>query len=161
MPNPKGSRRPRPRQTARAATAVATAPSAQQLAAERAAAAPIPSSYRAVWWPAAVKLPDLDTPVRLAKVYATAEGLYVYTAAPVGIEARADGRAPFWFAPINYGETPRPATGYAASRAGVQLATSVGTVSVQALGGCGCGNGALKAWRPDWAQRVEAWEASA
>lgn len=123
----------------------------------RAATAPVPVSYRAEWWPAMVKLPDFPTPVRLAKVYATATGLYVYTRRPDRHE-HATGGTPHWWARVDYGKTPRPATGYAARDSGIRLVTEVGTVVVQPLGGCGCQNGFLRAWRPEWANRNEAWE---
>lgn len=157
--NPKSPRRPRRRQVA--TVDLPTDWGALAAAAlERALAAPVPVNYRAEWWPAMVKLPDFPTPVRLAKVYATATGLYVYTRRPAQ-QHRATGGVPHWWARLDYDKTPRPATGYAARDAGIHLATEVGNVVVQPLGGCGCQNGALKAWRPDWATRNEAWEATA
>jgi hypothetical protein len=124
---------------------------------ERAQAAPVPSSYRAEWWPAHVRFPDLETPARLAKVYATREGLYVYNRAP-GQNERATGGTPYWYARLFYDKTPKPVTGYAARNAGIPLVTEAGQVIITLLGGCGCANGALRAWRPQWAGRLEAWE---
>lgn len=124
---------------------------------ERAEGAPVPGSYKVEWWPASVVLPDMERAVRLAKVYATAHGLYVYARAPRQGD-RQSGGVPTWFAPLDYDKTPKPASGYAARNTGVHLVTSVGTVVVQPLDGCGCSNGLLKAWRPSWAGRNESWE---
>lgn len=132
-------------------------PALAAAALERALTAPVPVSFRAEWWPAMVQLPDYPTPVRLAKVFVAASGLYVYTARPP-IQHRATGGTPHWWARVDFDKTPRPATGYAARDAGVLLVTEAGSVVVQPLGGCGCQNGALRAWRPDWANRNEAWE---
>lgn len=130
-----------------------------ELALERAANAPVPRAFRHEWWPAMVRTPEGDT-IRVAKVYATASGLYVYAKVPAQAD-RATGGVPTWYAPINYSETPRPATGYAARKKGVRVVTEAGIVTVTPLGGCGCAFGQLKAWRPNWAQRNEAWEAPA
>lgn len=124
---------------------------------ERAGRAPTPTAYRAEWWPASVNLPDLRQAIRLARVYATPQGLYVYTRAPRQPD-RQTGGVPFWWAPLDYDKTARPATGYAARSAGIHLVTDVGTAVVQPLSGCGCSNGILKAWRPSWAARNEPWE---
>jgi hypothetical protein len=129
-----------------------------QDALQRAQSAPVPSSYKAEWWPAHVRFPDLEKPARLAKVYATPQGLYVYVRCP-GQMDRATGGTPFWYAPLLYDKTPRPATGYAARNAGIALFTEVGQVTLTVLGSCGCSNGSLRAWRPQWADRNEAWEA--
>jgi hypothetical protein len=120
---------------------------------------PVPVSFRAEWFPASVKLPDRDQPLRLAKVFATREGLYVYIRPP-GQNDRTTGAHPEWFSPIHYDKTPRPAGGYAARQKGFHVVTDAGTVVVQPLGGCGCSAGALKAWRPTWATRNEAWEST-
>jgi hypothetical protein len=118
---------------------------------------PIPSSYRAEWWPAAVRLPGIPQPIPLAKVYATAEGLYVYDQAPS--TGDPNGTRPVFFSPINYDKTPRPSTGYAARQAGIKLSTAAGDVIVQQLQGCGCAKRALGNWRPGWGSRIEPWEA--
>ncbi len=128
----------------------------QRAATLRAAAAPVPTAYRAEWWPAHVRLPDHVQAVPLARVYATTEGLYVFTRRPPQAE-RATGGTPFWWARLLYDKTPKPVTGYPARDAGIPLVTEVGTVTVTPLGSCGCGH-SLKAWRPQWAQRNEAWE---
>lgn len=117
-------------------------------------AIPRPTAITHRWWPAAVKLPDEAAPIRLAKVYATPQGLYVYDQRPED----ADGLSPRWFAPIDYSKTPRPVTGYVARNAGNQIVTSAGVVTVTPLGGCGCGAGALKHWMPSWARTAIAWE---
>lgn len=117
---------------------------------------PIPSAYRAEWWPAAVRLPGLPQPIPLAKVYATAEGLYVYDEPPS--TGDPNGSRPRFFSPIDYDKTPRPATGYAA-RQGIKLHTGAGDVIVQQLTGCGCAKRALGNWRPGWGSRIEPWEA--
>lgn len=108
---------------------------------------PDPTAYRAAWWPAAVTLPD-GTHFRLARVYATREGLYVYD----GVDHLAH------FAPIDYGKTARPADSYPANRKAARIITADGgVILVQRLGGCGCGH-PLKHWRPNWSNRHEAWE---
>lgn len=133
---------------------------AQVTAAEaRAATAPIPDHQLGEWFPAMVRLPDYPKPLRLAKVYATRLGVYVYNRVPAQAD-RATGASPFWWAPLRLDKTPRPPSGYAARDAGIHLVTEAGTVLVQPLGGCGCQNGSLRAWRPAWASRVEPWEAT-
>jgi hypothetical protein len=118
---------------------------------------PIPTAYRAEWWPAAVRLPGQPQPISLAKVYATAEGLYVYDEAPS--TGDPNGIRPKFYSPILYDKTPRPATGYAARQAGIKLTTAAGDVIVQQLTGCGCAKRALGNWRPGWGSRIESWEA--
>lgn len=117
---------------------------------------PVPATYRAEWWPAAVRLPGQPQPIPVAKVFATRDGLYVYRSVPAD---QNTGMPPDFYSPIHYDKTPQPRTGYAAQQAGVQIVTEAGVVIVQALGGCGCSYRALKTWRPAWANRCEAWEA--
>lgn len=142
--------------TPAAAVSIGMAGVAEKLAASP---VPIPVSFRGEWFPASVKLPDRDQPLRLAKVFATREGLYVYIRPPAQSD-RLTGAHPEWFSPIHYDKTPRPAGGYAARQKGFHVVTDAGTVVVQPLGGCGCSAGALKAWRPTWATRNEAWEST-
>ncbi len=117
---------------------------------------PIPSAIRAEWWPAAVRLPGQVQPIRVAKVYATRQGLYVYTSPPAD---PTNGLEPDFFSPINYDKTHRPGSSYAARQAGLIIVTDAGNVVVQQLGGCGCTHQALKSWRPTWANYNESWEA--
>lgn len=119
------------------------------------AATPTPTSIRAEWWPAAVRLPGQEQPIRTAKVFATREGLYVYTGRPADA---ANGLEPDFYSPILYDKTARPGTSYAARQAGHIIVTEAGHVVVQQLGGCGCTHQALKSWRPAWASYNEAWE---
>lgn len=162
--DPKGPRRHGTRTAGRRTGPPATPPpdwDALALAAQsRAESAPVPVSYKNEWFPAMVKVPDLPAPIRVAKVYATSSGLYVYTRRPRQGHTLTGG-TPHWWARVDYDKTPRPATGYAARDAGIHLVTEAGVVVVQPLGGCGCQHGSLKAWRPDWANRNEAWEATA
>lgn len=137
----------------------ARGPAASAVLLDDVPAVPIPVSFRGEWFPASVKLPDRDQPLRLAKVFATREGLYVYIRPPAQSD-RLTGAHPEWFSPIHYDKTPRPAGGYAARQKGFHVVTDAGTVVVQPLGGCGCNAGALKAWRPTWATRNEAWEST-
>jgi hypothetical protein len=138
--------------------AATTQPDPLQLAvAEQ--AIPTPTAMKAEWFPAAVRLPGDTNPLPLAKVYATAAGLYVYTRRPDQTDQTdPDGRTPHFYSPINFDKTPRPRTGYAARQAGITIHTDAGLVTVQPLGGCGCSARALKSWRPTWASRNEAWE---
>lgn len=115
---------------------------------------PIPGAYRLEWWPAAVRWPGIAQPIQPAKVFATTQGLYVYTRVPGD---PSTGLEPAYFSPVAYDKTPPPATGYAARQAGIIIETAAGRVIVQPLGGCGCAHRELKSWRPTWANRNEAW----
>jgi hypothetical protein len=126
---------------------------------------PVPTSYRAAWFPVSVRLPrepgGLEPKViRVAKVWATPQGLYVYTAPP---DDRATNPAsigtPEFFSPIDYDKTPKPSGEYAARQKAIRIITDAGDVRLQRLGGCGCSHRNLKNWRPTWATRNEAWEA--
>lgn len=107
---------------------------------------PVPTAYRWSWWPAMVTLPS-GTVFPQVKVYATAEGLYVYN---------RTGDPAYW-SPIDYEKTRPPASTYPASEKLVRIWTpDEELILIQPLQGCGCGN-PLKNWRPDWAYRNEAW----
>lgn len=116
---------------------------------------PVPESYRWCWWPASVTLPESwtnlgdPTVIETAKVYATAAGLYVYTAPNVLA----------FYAPMDYSNTAQPVGVHPANKRTVRVALPDGEqVVVQPLNSCGCGN-PLKAWRPNWAGKIEAWSA--
>lgn len=117
--------------------------------------APTPTAVRHRWWPAEVKLPDEPRPRRNLRVFATPEGLYVYSQAAMG--SPNAGRL-IWWSPIHYDETPKPVTGYAAQNVADQIHTDAGIVFLKTQGGCGCGFSRLKNWRPEWATRTQAWE---
>jgi hypothetical protein len=121
---------------------------------------PVPTAVAATWFPAAVQLPDLP-PLRLAKVFATPQGLYVYQRPPVDRHVNAESLGePTFFSPINYDKTGKPSTGYVARNAGVPVHTNAGLVVITPLGGCGCGARTLKNWQPSWARRSISWEAA-
>lgn len=123
---------------------------------------PVPIAYRAEWFPAAVRLPDRPDPIRVARVWATAEGLYVYTQPPADRHTnRAAMGEPDFYSTIDYDKTPKPSTNYAARQKGIHIVTAAGDVTIQRLAGCGCSYRTLKNWRPSWASRNEAWEVGA
>lgn len=122
-----------------------------EMLADEPAPIPAPTAYRASWWPYTVVLPD-GTRISPAKVFATREGLYVYTRVP------ADHTTPDYYFPILYDKTPQPAADYAARQKGVRIETPDGTIRMAHAGGCGCGH-KLKPWRPTWASRIEPWSA--
>jgi hypothetical protein len=108
---------------------------------------PIPTVYRWSWWPAMVRLPD-GTTYPQVKVYATSEGLYVYT---------TPASTPAYYTPVDYDKTRPPSSSYPANQKTVRIWTPTDEqITIQPLQGCGCGN-PLKQWRPEWAYRVEAW----
>lgn len=92
------------------------------------------------------------------KVFATAEGLWVYDRKPGHPDGLlvGEGEALF-FSPIDFGKTPRPDHRYPARQAGFVVHTDAGPVQVHRTGGCGCSHRALKHWRPSWASRSEPW----
>jgi len=114
-------------------------------------AVPTPAAYRAAWWPAQIVLPD-GTTHRIAKVFATADGLYVYATVPPD----PAGIPPTWYAPIDFDKTAPPRSGYAARQKNIRITTQAGDVVISPLPNCGCGQ-PLKLWRPSWAHRNEAW----
>ncbi|HTG49954.1 MAG TPA: hypothetical protein VL915_05630 [Gemmatimonadales bacterium] len=112
---------------------------------------PTPTAYRKEWWPVMVRWPGLKGEPKVAKAYATRQGLFVFTAP----NTEAD---PAFFSPIDYDKTTPPTSNYAATRnKRTVIHTDAGEVSIYPLGGCGCNHRALKAWRPSWATRNEAW----
>lgn len=116
-----------------------------------------PTAYRACWFPASVRRPDGGL-IPVAKVYATAAGLFVY-ATPPPLADRATGGTPKYHVGIDYDKTPPPLTGYAARQKGVKLITADGeVVRVQPLAACSCSYADLRDWRPTWANRSEAWK---
>lgn len=104
-----------------------------------------------VWYPASVQLPGHDQPIRRAKVVATPDGVYVYTAVP-----KDDDWTPDWYAPI-VKDQPKPPEGSSSrARNGFALATEDGTLTITMGNGCGCG-WPLKRWVPTWQKRIVRW----
>jgi len=127
-----------------------TRPATRRQAASEPTPPPTPSAYRAAWYPVQVTLPD-GTLHRLAKVFAAAEGLYVYASVPADPVA-----TPTWYAPIDFDKTVPPRSSYATRQKNIRITTASGDVVLSPLPHCGCGQ-ALKMWRPSWAHRNEAW----
>ena len=111
-------------------------------------AIPTPTAFRMAWYPAAVLTAE-GKQIYLAKVYLTVQGLYVFT---------APNSPPAYYTAVDYDKTTKPNSNYAATRKRVAIHTTDGrVVTVTPTGGCGCVNRPLNNWRPDWAQRIEAW----
>lgn len=119
-------------------------------------AIPVPSGITGAWFPALVVLPgqrhDLGMKVR---VYATPEGLYVYSKVPQD-QAQTQEPTPLWYAPIAYDETSAPPANYSARAAnGFPIVTTKGTVMITVPKGCpACGVRAMAAWQPVWAHAL-------
>ena len=108
-----------------------------------------PTLIKRTWFPASVKLPDVEVPWYTVKVYATDLGLLIYTRVP------ADGITPDWRGDIDYDTAPEPRGN---AKNGVTVQTAAGPVIITASGGCGCGN-ALKRWKPQGAMTTSRWAA--
>jgi hypothetical protein len=119
---------------------------------------PIPTAVINQWWPAFVRVPGDDTTWNLCKVFLTPQGLYVYRAKPPEPETFTSGAMPTWYSSVNFEETIKPVSGYAARNAGIPIVTAAGKVTVQPTTGCGCQARGLKGWRPDWLRNVISWE---
>lgn len=118
---------------------------------------PIPTAVINQWWPAFVRVPGDDTTWNLCKVFLAPQGLYVYRAAPTEPETFTTGAMPTWYSSVNFEETAKPVSGYAARNAGIPLVTAAGKVTVQPTMGCGCQARGLKGWRPSWLRNVISW----
>lgn len=118
---------------------------------------PIPTTVINQWWPAFVRVPGEEQAWNLCKVFLTPQGLYVYRAAPAEPETFTSGAMPTWYSSVNFEETRKPVSGYAARNAGIPIVTAAGTVTVQPTTGCGCQARGLKGWRPTWSRSVISW----
>lgn len=117
---------------------------------------PVPTGITGSWFPALVVLPGQRNALPgKVRVYATPEGLYVYSRVPED-QAQTQQATPFWYAPIAYGETSLPPANYSARAAnGFVIATSKGNVTVTVPKGCSsCGVKAMAVWQPVWAHSV-------
>lgn len=119
---------------------------------------PIPTAVINQWWPAFVRVPGATETWNLCKVFLTPQGLYVYRAKPAEPETYTSGAMPTWYSSVNFEETTKPVSGYAARNAGIPIVTAAGTMTVQPTGGCGCAARGLKGWRPDWHRNVISWD---
>jgi hypothetical protein len=117
-------------------------------------ATPVPAGITATWFPALVVLPGerLQLPGK-HRVYATPEGLYIYSKVPAE-QAQNVQATPDWYAPIAYDETDVPPPNYSARAAnGFVIHTERGPVSITVPKGCtSCGVRAIAAWEPVWAR---------
>lgn len=114
---------------------------------------PVPSGITATWFPALVVLPGQRLPLPgKQRVYATPDGLYVYSKVPQD-QDQLNQATPFWFAPIAYDETPLPPANYSALAAnGFGISTTEGMVMITVPRGCStCGMRQMAAWQPRWA----------
>jgi hypothetical protein len=118
---------------------------------------PIPTAVINQWWPAFVRPPGEQHAWNLCKVFLTPQGLYVYRAVPAESETFASGALPTWYSSVNFEETSKPVSGYAARNAGITIVTAAGIVTVQPTGGCGCAARGVKGWRPTWSRNVVSW----
>jgi hypothetical protein len=118
---------------------------------------PIPTTVVNEWFPAYFRPPGDDQPWATCKVFLTPQGLYVYRTAPAEPETFTTGATPAWYAGVNFAETAKPVTGYAALNAGIPITTSAGRVNVQPFPGCGCSARRLKNWTPSWARNRISW----
>lgn len=122
---------------------------------------PVPTGVTGEWFPASVVLPGARSALHKQRVFATPQGLYVYSSVPPE-QSQGEQATPNWFSPINYELTPvPPAAQSQASRLGFVINTEAGRVTVQASGGCACGVRALQAWRPIWSTSRLEWKATA
>jgi len=120
---------------------------------------PVPSGVTGEWFPASVRLPGTRAVLRMQRVFATPEGLYLFSKVPADREQLA-AATPNWYSPINYELTPvPPAAQSQASRQGFQIHTDAGLVTVQMGGACPCGAKALRDWRPVWSTSRLEWKA--
>lgn len=120
---------------------------------------PIPTAVIAQWFPAYFRTADPGAqPWPTCKVFLTPQGLYVYRATPAESETFDTGATPTWYAGVDFAETAKPVTGYAAMNAGIPITTSAGQVNVQPYGGCGCNARKLKNWTPSWARNRISWD---
>lgn len=104
----------------------------------------------AQWFPASVLLPDKSVLYR-ARVYATDEGLKVFTRKPV------DGVTPAWESGIDFEATPKPDMNVRNN--GLDFTTEAGLAVVTPTGGCKCGG--MSRWVPAWATNSSPWPVSA
>lgn len=117
---------------------------------------PVPSGVTGSWFPALVVLPEQRRDLGLkVRVYATPEGLYVYSKVPQD-QAQTQEPTPLWYAPIAYAETPAPPANYSARAAnGFPIVTTKGTVTITVPKGCPvCGVRAMAVWQPVWAHTL-------
>lgn len=120
---------------------------------------PVPSGVTGEWFPASVRLPGTRAVLRMQRVFATPEGLYLYSKVPT-VPDQSLAVAPNWHSPINYELTPvPPAAQSQASKLGFQITTEAGVVTVQMTGACPCGAKALRDWRPVWSTSQLEWKA--
>lgn len=119
---------------------------------------PIPTAVIAQWFPAYFRPDGAEQPWPTCKVFLTPQGLYVYRATPAEPETFDTGATPTWYAGVDFAETAKPVTGYAAMNAGIPITTSAGKVNVQPYGGCGCNARKLKNWTPSWARNRISWD---
>jgi hypothetical protein len=117
---------------------------------------PVPTAVMDRWFPAFVRWPGEDQLLTRCKVFATPQGLYVYSTVPTEQETSASGAHPDRYAPINFEKTTTPPIGTVARNAGIRIATPDGNAIVQPTGGCGCGS-RLKSWTPRWARNSVTW----
>lgn len=119
---------------------------------------PIPTAVIDRWFPAFVRWPGEDQPLVSCKVFATPQGLYVYTRRPDRPEGFSEGAKPQrWVSSIDFEKTGLPPVSSVARNAGFRIHTPAGVVIVQPTGSCGCGN-RLKHWTPDWARNTISWQ---
>jgi hypothetical protein len=99
----------------------------------------------------------IPIPTTVVNEWFPAYFLYVYRTAPAEPETFTTGATPAWYAGVNFAETAKPVTGYAALNAGIPITTSAGRVNVQPFPGCGCSARRLKNWTPSWARNRISW----
>lgn len=118
---------------------------------------PVPSGATGEWFPASVRLPGTRAVLRLQRVIATPEGLYVYSKVPAD-EAQSVQATPNWYSPINYELTSAPPTPESReSKLGFVIVTEAGPVTVQMGGACPCAAKRLRDWRPTWSTSRLEW----
>jgi hypothetical protein len=100
----------------------------------------------AQWFPATVLLPDKSV-IHRARVYATDEGLKVFTRKP------EDGVTPQWQADIDFSQTSQP--DMQIRNNGIDFETTEGLAVVTPTGGCKCGG--MSRWIPAWATNTSPW----
>jgi hypothetical protein len=122
---------------------------------------PVPSGVTGEWFPASVRLPGTRAVLRMQRVFATPEGLYLYSKVPA-VPAQSLQAVPNWFSPINYELTAAPPAAQSqASKLGFQIQTEAGAVMIQMVGSCPCGAKSLRDWLPVWGTSRLEWKAPA
>lgn len=118
---------------------------------------PVPTGVTGEWFPAAVRLPGARAVLHKQRVFATPEGLFIYSSVPSDQTQNAQP-TPNWFSPINYELTKLPPAAQSqASKLGFQIHTDAGVVTIQMTGTCPCGAKALRDWRPVWSTSRLEW----